>query len=212
MIEIETRMRIERPIEDVFDYMADPRNFPRWNSAVRSVIETAVTEDGAGATYTMQTQPPHGQHDERPRGRVAPPASRVRDHNDLRANAIHLRHRVHARQPRDRREAQRPSGARSNRRSYRAGRTHRSQARRTREPGNAQKDPREAAKRLTAVRCSVSPQGPLRSPDVSRRGGHPSGLRPCIRVAAGISTATGSDLSCAATRAALVSVRRTTQS
>jgi hypothetical protein len=24
MIEIETRMRIERPIEDVFDYMADP--------------------------------------------------------------------------------------------------------------------------------------------------------------------------------------------
>jgi uncharacterized protein YndB with AHSA1/START domain len=60
MIEIETRMRIERPIEDVFDYMADPRNFPRWNSAVRSVIETAVTEDGAGATYTMQRNLPTG--------------------------------------------------------------------------------------------------------------------------------------------------------
>jgi uncharacterized protein YndB with AHSA1/START domain len=41
MIEIDTHVRIERPIEDVFDYVSDPRNFPRWNSAVRSVIQTA---------------------------------------------------------------------------------------------------------------------------------------------------------------------------
>jgi uncharacterized protein YndB with AHSA1/START domain len=30
MIEIHTGVRIERPIEEVFDYMSDPRNFPRW--------------------------------------------------------------------------------------------------------------------------------------------------------------------------------------
>lgn len=61
MIEIDTHVRIERPIEDVFDYVSDPRNFPRWNSAVRSVIQTAVTESGAGATYTMQRDLPTGR-------------------------------------------------------------------------------------------------------------------------------------------------------
>jgi hypothetical protein len=58
MIEIDARMRIEPPIQDVFDYVSDPRDFPRWDSAVRSVIQTAVTEDGANAAYTMHLDLP----------------------------------------------------------------------------------------------------------------------------------------------------------
>ena len=53
-------MQIERPIADVFAYVSDPTTFPRWNSAVQSVSETAPGEDGVGATYTMQRQLPGG--------------------------------------------------------------------------------------------------------------------------------------------------------
>jgi len=29
-----TSVHIDRPVDDVFAYVADPRNFPAWNSAV----------------------------------------------------------------------------------------------------------------------------------------------------------------------------------
>jgi uncharacterized protein YndB with AHSA1/START domain len=35
VIAFETSMRIGRPIEQVFSYVADPLNFPHWNSAVQ---------------------------------------------------------------------------------------------------------------------------------------------------------------------------------
>ena len=56
----ETAVRIERPVEDVFDYVSDPLDFPRWNSAVQSVRETAPGE-GAGATYLMERELPGGR-------------------------------------------------------------------------------------------------------------------------------------------------------
>ena len=56
----ETSVRIERPIEAVFDYVSDPTTFPRWNSAVQSVQETAPGADGVGATYRMERQLPNG--------------------------------------------------------------------------------------------------------------------------------------------------------
>jgi uncharacterized protein YndB with AHSA1/START domain len=40
-MKIETRVRVERSVEDVFDYASDPRNFPRWNSAVQVVRVTS---------------------------------------------------------------------------------------------------------------------------------------------------------------------------
>ncbi len=64
MIEVATGVRIEQPIKEVFDYVSDPRNFPRWNSAVRSVPQTSVTGDGARATYTMQRNLPTEQRRE----------------------------------------------------------------------------------------------------------------------------------------------------
>jgi carbon monoxide dehydrogenase subunit G len=55
MTRIETSIRIERSIDEVFAYVADPRNFPTWNSAVTDVR----TE--AGSTYTMERQLPIGR-------------------------------------------------------------------------------------------------------------------------------------------------------
>jgi len=57
----ETSIRIERPIEAVFDYVSDPTTFPRWNSAVQSVRETSAGADGVGATYRMERELPDGR-------------------------------------------------------------------------------------------------------------------------------------------------------
>jgi hypothetical protein len=57
----ETRVRIERPVNDVFDYVSAPLNFPSWNSAVQSVRETAPGREGVGATYLMERELPGGR-------------------------------------------------------------------------------------------------------------------------------------------------------
>jgi carbon monoxide dehydrogenase subunit G len=57
----QTAVRIERPIEEVFDYVSDPVNFPRWNSAVQSVRATAPGKEGVGATYLMERELPGGR-------------------------------------------------------------------------------------------------------------------------------------------------------
>jgi uncharacterized protein YndB with AHSA1/START domain len=60
-VHFETSVRIERPVEEVFDYVADPGNFPRWNSAVQSVRETAPGREGAETTYVMERDLPGGR-------------------------------------------------------------------------------------------------------------------------------------------------------
>jgi len=68
-----TAVSIERPIEEVFDYVSDPRNFPRWNSAVQSVNPTSGQGE-PGSTYLMERELPGGRaengleivHSERP--------------------------------------------------------------------------------------------------------------------------------------------------
>ena len=57
----ETSVLIERPIEQVFDYISDPSTFPRWNSAVQSVRETSAGAAGVGATYLMERELPGGR-------------------------------------------------------------------------------------------------------------------------------------------------------
>jgi uncharacterized protein YndB with AHSA1/START domain len=61
MITFEASTRINRPIEDVFAYVSDPRNFPRWNSAVESVGKKSASERGAGSTYLMERDLPTGR-------------------------------------------------------------------------------------------------------------------------------------------------------
>ena len=59
-INFETSVRIDRPVEEVFDYVSDPSTYPRWNSAVQSVQETSAGADGIGAIYSMERELPSG--------------------------------------------------------------------------------------------------------------------------------------------------------
>lgn len=61
MITFETKARIERPIEEVFAYVSDPLNFPRWNSAVEAVRKTSAGENGVASTYAMERELPTGR-------------------------------------------------------------------------------------------------------------------------------------------------------
>jgi uncharacterized protein YndB with AHSA1/START domain len=55
-----TAVRIERPIEEVFDYVSDPLTFPHWNSAVQAV-RPASGEGEPGSTYLMERDLPGGR-------------------------------------------------------------------------------------------------------------------------------------------------------
>jgi uncharacterized protein YndB with AHSA1/START domain len=61
VIAFKTDVRIDRPIEEVFDYVSDPLTFPRWNSAVRAVHKTSSGENGVAATYSMDRDLPGGR-------------------------------------------------------------------------------------------------------------------------------------------------------
>jgi ligand-binding SRPBCC domain-containing protein len=61
MIAFETDVRIDRPIEEVFAFVSDPLNFPRWNSAVQAVRRTSADENGAASTYLMERELPSGR-------------------------------------------------------------------------------------------------------------------------------------------------------
>jgi carbon monoxide dehydrogenase subunit G len=55
MLHFDTSVRIDRPVEEVFGFLADPTRFPIWNSAVTSVRRTSPT------TYAMQRDLPTGR-------------------------------------------------------------------------------------------------------------------------------------------------------
>jgi uncharacterized protein YndB with AHSA1/START domain len=61
VITFETDVRIDRPIEEVFSYVADPLNFPDWNSAVQAVRKTSAGDNGTGSTYVMERELPTGR-------------------------------------------------------------------------------------------------------------------------------------------------------
>jgi carbon monoxide dehydrogenase subunit G len=58
---IENQTTIARPAEDVFAFVADPRNDPKWHT---DVLEARRTDDGpvgAGTTYAVSFKPFMGQ-------------------------------------------------------------------------------------------------------------------------------------------------------
>jgi uncharacterized protein YndB with AHSA1/START domain len=63
VIRFETSVCIERPIDDVFDYVSHPQTFPRWNSAVLTVHKTSAGEGDVGSTYSMERDLPSGRAD-----------------------------------------------------------------------------------------------------------------------------------------------------
>jgi uncharacterized protein YndB with AHSA1/START domain len=60
MIGFETDVRINRPIDEVFAYVSDPLNFPRWNSAVRAVHKTSPGENDVASEYLVERELPTG--------------------------------------------------------------------------------------------------------------------------------------------------------
>lgn len=61
MISFETSVRIGRPIEEVFAFVSDPLQFPRWNSAVRDVRAISGGNGQPGSTYLMERELPTGR-------------------------------------------------------------------------------------------------------------------------------------------------------
>jgi uncharacterized protein YndB with AHSA1/START domain len=61
VIGFETDVRIDRPVEEVFAYVSDPLNLPRWNSAVQTVRETSAGDNGGASTYVMERELPTGR-------------------------------------------------------------------------------------------------------------------------------------------------------
>ena len=56
-----TSVRIARPVDAVFAFVADPRTFPDWNSAVESVVATSRPTPAVGARYDMSRLLPDGR-------------------------------------------------------------------------------------------------------------------------------------------------------
>jgi len=61
VIAFETEVGIDRPVEEVFAYVSDPLNFPRWNSAVQAVRKTSAGHSGGASTYSMERALPSGR-------------------------------------------------------------------------------------------------------------------------------------------------------
>jgi uncharacterized protein YndB with AHSA1/START domain len=61
VITFEASVRIERPIDEVFAYVANPLLFPRWNSAVQTVHRASGESGVPGSTYSMRRRLPTGQ-------------------------------------------------------------------------------------------------------------------------------------------------------
>jgi carbon monoxide dehydrogenase subunit G len=57
----ETSVRIRRPSDEVFAFVADPLKFGRWNSAVRAVSKRSGRDGEAGSTYMMERDLPSGR-------------------------------------------------------------------------------------------------------------------------------------------------------
>jgi uncharacterized protein YndB with AHSA1/START domain len=61
VIAFETDVRIDRRIEEVFAYVSDPLNLPRWHSAVQAVRTTSAGQNGVASTYSMERELPSGR-------------------------------------------------------------------------------------------------------------------------------------------------------
>lgn len=60
MIDITVATRIDRPVEDVFAYVADTANDPSWHTDVLEVRRTTEGPLGRGTTYHLRLKPSMG--------------------------------------------------------------------------------------------------------------------------------------------------------
>ena len=50
-MEFKNTVTIRRPVEDVFSFLADFKNVPKWNHAIESTTKTSPGPVGVGSTY-----------------------------------------------------------------------------------------------------------------------------------------------------------------
>jgi uncharacterized protein YndB with AHSA1/START domain len=60
MAHAESTVTIDRPVQQVFDYIADGTNNPHWRACVLEIERTSADE-GEGATYRRVLQGPGGR-------------------------------------------------------------------------------------------------------------------------------------------------------
>ncbi|MGZ4849108.1 MAG: SRPBCC family protein [Halobacteriota archaeon] len=60
MIKFEVSIAIEKPVEEVFGFVAEGENGPKWNSAVKSVRKISEGPVNVGTKYSMIRQLPKG--------------------------------------------------------------------------------------------------------------------------------------------------------
>jgi hypothetical protein len=56
MIELKMDVLIDRPRPEVFDFLSDPANLPRWNSVIQSAQWTTREAPGVGSTYRVRAK------------------------------------------------------------------------------------------------------------------------------------------------------------
>ena len=61
MIAFDTDVHIDRPLEEVFAYVSDPLNLPRWNAAVEAVRKTSAGQNDVASTYSLERELPIGR-------------------------------------------------------------------------------------------------------------------------------------------------------
>jgi len=54
MIEFENKVEIDRPVEMVFQFLANLENLPKWNYYVLRVVKTSDGPPGVGSTYHQE--------------------------------------------------------------------------------------------------------------------------------------------------------------
>ena len=54
MIELKLDVFIDRPPQEVFDFLSEPANLPRWNSVIRSAQWTTSDTPRVGSTYRVR--------------------------------------------------------------------------------------------------------------------------------------------------------------
>jgi hypothetical protein len=60
-MEIARSIEIARPIDDVFSFVADGRNYPRWRPKILSAVQSVGSGPGPGARYEVATRPLPGR-------------------------------------------------------------------------------------------------------------------------------------------------------
>jgi uncharacterized protein YndB with AHSA1/START domain len=51
MFSFENQITINRPVGEVFEFLADLKNLPKWNYFLKAVTQTSTGSPGVGATY-----------------------------------------------------------------------------------------------------------------------------------------------------------------